>query len=201
MECAKQAHRDSVKQFRIRNSSVIRKSFCDCGIPLNQECNRPRQKCDACWKKIRAERKKVEREKNPEKNQKIMSEWRARNPDRSKEIARNSYQRNYQLGSGFQVATQLRNRLRNALRANGTKKDLSALELLGCSMEHFREWFELKFRPGMTWENWGEWEIDHIRPCASFDLSDPSQQRQCFEYLNLQPLWKDENRRKSARIL
>ena len=43
----------------------------------------------------------------------------------------------------------------------------------------------------MTWENHGEvWEIDHINPCASFDLTDIKQQKQCFHYTNLQPLFK-----------
>ena len=45
----------------------------------------------------------------------------------------------------------------------------------------------------MSWENMGEWHLDHIRPCASFDLTDPDQQRQCFHYSNLQPLWASDN--------
>jgi hypothetical protein len=47
----------------------------------------------------------------------------------------------------------------------------------------------------MNWDNYGfyGWHIDHIRPCASFDLSKPSEQRKCFNYTNLQPLWATEN--------
>jgi hypothetical protein len=53
----------------------------------------------------------------------------------------------------------------------------------------------------MTWENHGRygWHIDHIRPCASFDLADPEQQRKCFHYTNLQPLWASENMRKGDK--
>ena len=53
----------------------------------------------------------------------------------------------------------------------------------------------------MTWENYGEWEVDHILPCASFDLEQPEAQRQCFHYTNLQPLWKADNRSKGAEVL
>lgn len=53
----------------------------------------------------------------------------------------------------------------------------------------------------MTWENYGfyTWHIDHIRPCASFDLSDPEQQKICFNYKNMQPLWAHENLSKHAK--
>jgi len=50
----------------------------------------------------------------------------------------------------------------------------------------------------MTWENHGEiWEIDHIKPCNSFDLTDIEQQKQCFHYTNLQPLFKTSKLAKS----
>jgi len=52
----------------------------------------------------------------------------------------------------------------------------------------------------MTWDNYGEWHIDHETPCAAFDLTDPVQQSNCFHYSNLQPLWAEENRRKGARV-
>jgi hypothetical protein len=78
----------------------------------------------------------------------------------------------------------------------------STVKMLGCSLASFQIYIESKFKPGMTWENYGTvWEIDHILPCALFDLTKPEHQRACFHFSNLQPLGKSENRRKGAKAL
>ncbi len=60
---------------------------------------------------------------------------------------------------------------------------------LGCSIEFLKAYIEAKFAAGMSWENWGViWQIDHIRPCRSFDLTDGAQYLQACHYTNLQPL-------------
>jgi hypothetical protein len=84
---------------------------------------------------------------------------------------------------------------------NGRNKSAKTQDLLGCSIEDLKKHLEASFEPGMTWDNWQHdgWHIDHIRPCASFDLTDPGQQRQCFHYTNLQPLWAADNIRKGAK--
>ena len=51
----------------------------------------------------------------------------------------------------------------------------------------------------MSWDNYGEWEIDHIRPLALFDLTDEAQFKEAASFKNLQPLWKKDNREKGAR--
>lgn len=53
----------------------------------------------------------------------------------------------------------------------------------------------------MSWDNHGKfWHIDHITPCKSFDLTDPIQQKICFNYMNLQPLWNYENLQKNIKL-
>jgi len=56
---------------------------------------------------------------------------------------------------------------------------------------------EEKFTEGMNWENQGEWHIDHIRPCSSFNLDLEEEKQKCFHYTNLQPLWGTDNMIKS----
>lgn len=94
------------------------------------------------------------------------------------------------------IGHNLRGRLRLALQ-RGTKTG-SAVRDLGCTVAELRTWLEFQFAPGMTWENYGAWEIDHVRPLASFDLSDRSQLLQACHFMNLQPLWKQENLFKRA---
>ena len=93
----------------------------------------------------------------------------------------------------------LKNRIWFAL--NGAAKSASTLELIGCDLDFLQIHLEHQFTPGMTWanHNYEGWHIDHIRPCASFDLTDPEQQKQCFNYTNLQPMWGTENMSKSAK--
>ena len=77
---------------------------------------------------------------------------------------------------------------------------VSAIKILGCDRDWLMAWLEVQFQPGMTWENYGAgWHVDHIKPCASFDLSDTHQRNLCFHWTNLRPLWASENLRKHAK--
>jgi hypothetical protein len=101
----------------------------------------------------------------------------------------------------FKLRMNLRHRIWCALRASSTNKQNGVQELIGCTIAKLRQHLEAQFIDGMSWENYGKhgWHVDHIRPCASFDLTDPEQQRQCFHYSNLQPLWAADNIRKGAK--
>jgi hypothetical protein len=102
----------------------------------------------------------------------------------------------------FKLICNLRRRLHHVLK--GKNKCKKTLDLLGCTMEQLKLHLEQQFNNGMNWDNYGfgidKWKLDHIIPCASFDLSDPEQQKKCFHYTNLQPLWQLENILKSDRI-
>ena len=68
-----------------------------------------------------------------------------------------------------------------------------ALDLLGCSFQECRLYLEKQWKEGMSWENYGQWHIDHVRPTSSFDLTIEEEKKKCFHYTNLQPLWAWEN--------
>ena len=105
----------------------------------------------------------------------------------------------YSADINFKLTKCLRARLSAIVSRGMGAKTGSTFDLLACSLDELRTHLESQFTDKMTWENYGEWHIDHIRPCASFDLTDPEQQRQCFHFSNLQPLWAEDNLRKSGK--
>ncbi len=168
------------------------------------------------------EKKKKEREKlksDPEKwdaNLAYWREWRKNNPKsrrktwvkyRDKNIAsirsRNiAYMRERKKTDvGYKLRHILSAQMRYALRNGGTKS-ARTIELLGCSPDFLKAHLESQFQPGMTWDNYGidGWHIDHIYPCSGFDLTDPYQQKLCFNYKNLQPMWAFDNKSKGGKI-
>ena len=98
------------------------------------------------------------------------------------------------------IKNNLRSRIRLSLR--GKTKSKHTLELLGCSIDFFKEYLKNKFLKGMTFENYGKggWDIDHIIACSNFNLTDIEQQKQCFHYSNLQPLWHIPNIAKGNKL-
>jgi len=105
----------------------------------------------------------------------------------------------------YRILHSLRSRLSECLKLRKTFKNNKTLDLLGCSKEFLRNYLESKFLDGMSWENYGKemnnWNIDHIIPCDAFDLTKIEQQKICFHYTNLQPLWKLDNILKSNKII
>jgi hypothetical protein len=91
----------------------------------------------------------------------------------------------------FKIASNLKTRVWYALKGN--PKLSTTMNLVGCSINQLKQHLEKKFIKGMSFSNYGKWHIDHIKPCASFDLSKSKEQRKCFHYTNLQPLWAKDN--------
>ena len=120
---------------------------------------------------------------------------------RQKTKSNERYNTRYETDPQFKIAVVVRKRVVLALKSRGVSKSKSLCELIGCSIKELKQHLESKFREGMSWENHGEWHIDHIRPCADFDLTNPDEQKKCFHFSNLQPLWAVENLRKSNKII
>jgi hypothetical protein len=124
-------------------------------------------------------------DKNKSKVYKRNSEWRKKN-------WKSVYLKRRECKS-FQVESAVRTRIWNALTSNKMTKSKKTAELLGCDIKFFRQHLENQFTDGMTWDNYGEWHIDHILPCCSFDLTLIENQKKCFNYFNTRPLWKKDN--------
>lgn len=154
-------------------------------------------------------------EKNPGKNKAQYLRYRAENLERCLQKSREAYHKNKakvceyyrrrrMTDPVYRMKITLGSRIRCAMKEVGGVKSKRTRELIGCDVEFLRAYLEARFLPGMTWENRGfgegKWHIDHRIPCAKFDLLDPEQQRQCFHYSNLQPLWGVDNHKKSDRM-
>lgn len=176
-----------------------------------------RGKCRDCInKKDREYRKeneigKKEYAKNREKSLEKSKEYYQKNREKRKAASKKYYAENKEVllkkaavrqskrlktDVNYKITRNLRNRLYYALKNNTKYKP--TLELLGCSIEELKSHLEAKFTEGMTWDNYGEWHIDHIKPCASFDLTIEDDQKLCFHYENLQPLWATDNIKKGT---
>jgi hypothetical protein len=120
--------------------------------------------------------------------------WREKNIEKVRADANSRYDNDYD----FRIASVLRVRIHDVLKGK-TKVD-HTMNLLGCPIHEFREKLQAQFQLGMTWNNYGEWHIDHIVPCAAFNLSTAEAQRRCFHFSNLRPLWAADNLSKGAKI-
>lgn len=148
-------------------------------------------------KKKRADYNKEYNKKNKEiiaKKAKIY--WsKDANKKRKAKRKREQYANNLE----FRVISNCRTRMYRALK--GQQKSKTTEKLVGCSFKELKTYLEAKFTEDMNWDNYGEWHIDHILPCASFDLSKKEEQSKCFHYTNLQPLWGIDNIIKRDNIL
>jgi hypothetical protein len=107
------------------------------------------------------------------------------------------------------LRSYLRKRLIEILKSKGIRKspEESALKLVGCSIGVLRKHLERQFTKGMSWDNWGvqktegekKWHVHHIKEVQSFNLSNFSERRECFNYKNLKPLWAIENIKMSKK--
>lgn len=132
---------------------------------------------------------KLYRSNNKEKINKTIKTYQNNNKEKLYECSRVYHKTRYNQDPEFKLRRLLRDRILKLIINKNTTK--TALLLLGCNYDYFKFHLESQFKPEMTWSNHGEiWEIDHIKPCSSFNLADIEQQKQCFHYSNTQPLFK-----------
>lgn len=182
-------------------------------------------KCSLCAKKWRQEHLEFLRERrkerywaNPEKARADTAKWILDNLEYHKIYKKQYFQNNkeyfrakhrewsqknemnkYYSDINFRLSKILKVELRSAIRREWKKG--KTLELLGCSIDNFKQYLEKQFDENMTWDNYGTyWHIDHKMPISRFNLSDLEQQKICFHYTNMQPLEALENIKKGNKI-
>ena len=192
--------KNNAEKIRERNKEYREKhrDKCDARSKAWAECNRERSRqIKQAWKKRNMETvRRHAREKARRDSEKIKikkKQYRSENPhiarDYIKEIRKNNLSR--------RISDNIGNQMRSALFRNKGRKSWEAI--VGYSVESLINHLGTKFSEGMTWENYGEWHIDHIRPISSFDFeTEPLKAaKECWAIGNLQPLWAIDNIRKS----
>lgn len=134
-------------------------------------------------------------------NQEKFIERRKKNRAKRNEFMKKYNSNMSKINPTFNIICRLRSRIYQVLKGN--VKATTTTEFLGCSIEQFKTYFESLFKDGMSWElflSGDKMHIDHIVPCSKFNLADPEEQRKCFHYTNLQPLFKLDNLRKGVSL-
>ena len=159
--------------------------------------------CKACMKKRNADWQKANRatrnaqQRECRRRKKLGVQRKPRKTHEEFVAYKRKYMRErYRSDPTYRLMRNLRKRVRAALQGNS--KSAATEALLGICADECRKYIEALFTEGMSWDS--NIHIDHIVPCASFDLNDPQEQRKCFHYTNLQPLWGVDNLKKSDRI-
>ena len=160
-----------------------------------------RKKCKECIK----EQNKKWKEKNREKCRETEKRWREKNPDHKKQWHKNNPEKvklrdqrrkaNPYYKLYRRLSRSLRNWLFKGVQSARTER------LVGCVLQVFILWIEAQFLPGMTWENYGAWHIDHMLPWEHFNLFDEGEHPKVMHYTNLQPLWGPDNQAKGSKVI
>lgn len=151
--------------------------------------------------------KRRERESTPEAKEKRRIQAQ-RYRAKATITSRARHRKRLQTDIEYRLKVRLKSRLSSCFSARRARKTCKTITLLGCTVKQLRSHLESLWLPNMSWENYGAykvgqpmtWHIDHIKPVASYNLLDPEQQKACFHWSNLQPLWAVDNIVKSDRL-
>ena len=161
---------------------------------MRHDRGQPYRQCRECM----AARKWAK--KNPERHRESCRAGEGRNRDRVRAIWREMSRRKLDSNPARRVHGRISNQIWKVLRQG--KGCRSAFDLVGYSFDELKAHLERQFVGGMSWENMGEWHIDHIVPLSSFEITGPDdpELRRAWALTNLRPLWADENIRKGAKM-
>ena len=145
------------------------------------------------------EYKKRYYQNNKEKIKLKEKEHRQNNKESILKRKREIYKERYTNDPQYRLNLLIRDFTRRVTTAVKQQKELRSLEYLGCSLEEFKSHIESLWLDGMSWENHGDWHIDHIIPLDYF-VKNSDDPWKANHYSNLQPLWAEANLSKGNRL-
>jgi hypothetical protein len=123
---------------------------------------------------------------NKDKVKIARNKYRSKNREKFKLIKKNRLINDI----NYKLSLNLRSRVNSAIKRTNSRKISNTTKLIGCSIDKLKLHLQSKFLPTMSWDNYGKyWHIDHIIPCSNYDLTKGEEQKKCFNYTNLQPLF------------
>lgn len=137
-------------------------------------------------------------QKNRVKYLKKAADWASANPVKRAEILRRHKSKMMQI-PGYRLNNSVSAQIRMSLNNKG---GIGWQSIVGFTLDELKKHLERQFQKGMSWDNYGEWHVDHITPVSSFDFSAPDDAdfKACWVLTNLRPLWATENIKKSNKI-
>jgi hypothetical protein len=180
------------------------------GVKMNQSGRRfigGKKVADKKWrgsnKEYMSKKSKVWYEQNKEHRKEYMKEYRKKNIDKIRETKRNYEKTRKTNDPIYKLINNFRTAIYQVLKERNIQKNGHYFDILNYTPEQLIEHLENKFTGDITWDNYGEWHVDHIIPISSFDIKEIGDEEfnKCWSLENLQPLWGDENIRKSNKIV
>jgi len=142
-------------------------------------------------------------EQNKEHRKQYLKEYREKNIDNIRKTKRD-YERNRKASDPlYKLISNFRTAIYQVLKENNVEKNGHYFDILGYTPEELIVHLENQFTEGMTWDNYGEFHVDHKLPISSFNIKEIGDKEfmKCWSLDNLQPMWGEENIRKSNKIL
>jgi hypothetical protein len=141
--------------------------------------------------------------KNKEHRKQYLKEYREKNIDKIREVKR-TYERTRKANDPiYKLISNFRTAIYQVLKESNVEKNGHYFEILQYSPDELINHLENQFTDGMTWDNYGEWHVDHITPISLYDIKEigDSEFMECWSLKNLQPMWGEENIRKSNKVI
>ena len=142
-------------------------------------------------------------ENNKNKWNDYIKEYREKNIDKIRKTKRD-YERNRKASDPlYKLISNFRTAIYQVLKESNVEKNGHYFDILGYTPEELINHLEKQFTEGMTWDNYGEFHVDHKLPISSFNIKEIGDEEfmKCWSLDNLQPMWGEENIRKSNKIL
>ena len=184
------------------------KSKCDGFYSSCKECSnkRRRNKYKDYSKKYRREnveliklRRKKYYDKNKEKEYSNHRIWIEKNKEKRRASEREWKNKRRQNDIDFRLRNNIGSYIRKNLKYFINENKEYYTEYIGCEISFYKKYLEKQFQNGMSWNNYGEWHIDHIKPLSLFNFSNQDDIYLAFNYKNTQPMWKIDNIKKGNK--